>query len=267
MLQTTPPFNTTYIVIVGSVVILFFVVFFYLLIMQLHRRRTIHQKEMIDLKTQYEQTILKAQLEIQEQTFRNISQEIHDNIGQVLSLAKLNLNTFGATPTPEKIAITEQLLAKAISDLRDLSKSLNTEKITDIGLQAAIQHELNLVEKATNIKTSFRCNCTELYLSPEQTIVVFRMMQESINNILKHAKANLIRIEIDATQEYSDIRIIDDGLGFEPEKLESGKTGIGLKSIRQRVALIGGTVDIQSAPQQGTTVFIHIEHTHKSPAA
>lgn len=225
-----------------------------------------HKKEMYDLKTQYEQTILQAQLEIQEQTFRNISQEIHDNIGQVLSLAKLNLNTFGITPTAEKVAITEELLAKAISDLRDLSKSLNTEKISDIGLQAAIQHELTLVEKATTIKTSFTCNCTELYLSPEQTIVVFRMMQESINNILKHAKASSIKININANPDFSDIEIADDGLGFELDKLDKLESGIGLKSIRQRASLIGGTADIKSALQKGTTIYIHIQHKHKLPS-
>ena len=88
MLQA-PPFYTDYFVILGCAIILFFVVFFYLFIIQLHRRRIIHQKEMVDLKTQFEQTIMQSQLEIQEQTFENISREIHDNIGQKLTLAKL----------------------------------------------------------------------------------------------------------------------------------------------------------------------------------
>ncbi len=92
MLQA-PSFFTTYTIIIGTAAMLFFIIFFYLLMLQLHKRRVIHQKEMFDLKAQYERTILQSQLEIQEQTFRNISQEIHDNIGQVLSLAKLNLNT------------------------------------------------------------------------------------------------------------------------------------------------------------------------------
>ena len=262
MLQA--PFITASFVIIGTVLILFFVLFFYLFIIQMHRRRTMHKREMYELKTQYEQTILKAQLEIQEQTFRNISQEIHDNIGQVLSLAKLNLNTFGAEPTAEKVSITEELLGKAISDLRDLSKSLNTEKITDIGLPGAISHELRLIEKAVRIQTSFTCNCAELYLSPEQTIVVFRMIQESLNNILKHAKANLVQIEINATHEMSDIMIADNGIGFEVEKLNLLETGIGLKSMKQRAELIGGTLNVTSAVQKGTSVHIHIKNNFKS---
>jgi signal transduction histidine kinase len=256
MLQA--PIITTTFVIIGTVLVLFFLVFFYLLITQMHRRRMLHKKEMLDLKTQYEQTILQAQLEIQEQTFRNISQEIHDNIGQVLSLAKLNLNTFGSDPTEEKVAITEELLSKAITDLRDLSKSLNTEKISDIGLVAAIGHELNIIKKAVHLETELAYNSTAVHLNPEQTIVVFRMMQESFNNILKHAKATLLCVKIDAQKEGLYITITDNGIGFDIEKLNSHETGIGLKSMKQRAELIGGNVNITSRPQEGTVINISI---------
>src|SRR3954454_718033 len=130
MLQTQT-FFTAYYIIIGTAAMLFFVIFFYLFFLQMHRRRAIHEKEMYDLKARYERTLFESQLEIQEQTFRNISQEIHDNIGQVLSLAKLNLNTIpqkAQNGISEKIALAEELLGKAIGDLRDLSKSLHPEK-------------------------------------------------------------------------------------------------------------------------------------------
>ena len=177
MPQETTSYTFTFL-LVGIMVIFFFVIFFYLLILQLHRRRILHQKEVVDLKVQYEQTILQSQLEIQEQTFKNISQEIHDNIGQVLSLAKLNLNTIHQTGNSETIGLTEELLGKAIADLRDLSRSLNSEKITDIGLCLAIKHELGIIEKVAKIKTVFNCFEEEVPLSNEQTIIAFRMMQE-----------------------------------------------------------------------------------------
>ena len=115
--------------LVGTFLIIFFLFFFYLFFIQMQRRRSIHQQEVLALKTRYEKTIMESQLEIQEQTFRNISQEIHDNIGQVLSLAKLNLNTVMAEQFSDKIQLTEELLGKAINDLRDISKSLNPEKL------------------------------------------------------------------------------------------------------------------------------------------
>src|SRR3954471_13392308 len=195
MVQNTPIY-TTIIVIVGCAVILFFVIFFYLLIIQLHKRRILHQKEMFDLKSQYEKIILQSQLEIQEQTFRNISQEIHDNIGQVLSLAKLNLNTIPQNGSSDKIALTEELLGKAISDLRDLSKSLHPEKIKDIGLTNAIRNELLVMQRAAKLSTELITGDEEIKLSDEKCIIVFRMMQEILHNILKHAKAKNVKVKM-----------------------------------------------------------------------
>jgi len=266
MPQETTSYTFTFL-IVGIVVILFFVVFFYLFIIQLHRRRIIHQKEVVDLKVQYEQTILQSQLEIQEQTFRNISQEIHDNIGQVLSLAKLNLNTIPESENAGKIALTEELLGKAISDLRDLSKSLNSEKITDIGICEAIKQELAIIEKASaRIKTTFLCDDHEIVLGSEKLIITFRMMQEIMNNIIKHAKATHITVDIVKQEDVGIvIHIIDNGIGFDPEKLKNTETGIGLKSIQQRCRLINAGCIIKSAPGSGTDVEIVIKNSYNQP--
>ncbi len=262
MLQTST-FYAEYFVIISCAVILFFVVFFYLFIIQLYRRRTIHQKEMFDLKTKYEQTLLQSQLEIQEQTFRNISQEIHDNIGQVLSLAKLNLNTIPQNYSTEKIALTEELLGKAINDLRDLSRSLHSEKITDIGLTDAVKHELSLIEKASRIKTKLSTENNDLLLSKEKTIITFRMIQEILHNILKHAKATEIFVELSLSKNHNSVTIKDNGLGFDINLLKKNETGIGLKSIKQRCELINATCHIDSAPGNGTSVKIIIYNTAK----
>lgn len=248
-------------ILVGSGLMVVFVVFFYLLVLQLHRRRVIHQQEMFELKKIYEQTILQSQIEIQEQTFRNISQEIHDNIGQVLSLAKLNLHTVSAANTSDKITLSEELLGKAITDLRDLSKSLNTDKITDIGLADAIKNELTIIEKATKIsKTTFVLSNENIPLDKDKTIVVFRMIQEILHNIVKHAKATEVFIEIEADENKTGITVKDNGVGFNPAALNSRETGIGLKSIQQRCRLIHGVCNIQSSPGSGTTVAITIQN-------
>ncbi len=254
MVQNTPVY-TTVIVIVACAVILFLVIFFYLLIIQLHHRRVIHQKEMFDLKSQYERTILESQLEIQEQTFRNISQEIHDNIGQALSLAKLNLNTIPQNGASDKIALTEELLGKAINDLRDLSKSLHPEKITDIGLINAIRHELQLVQKAAKLSTEMIIEEKEANLSNEKSIIIFRMIQEILHNIIKHAKAKNVTLIIRTGENKTIIEVNDNGTGFNPANLKSTETGIGLKSIQQRCALINASCNIRSTPGVGTSVM------------
>ena len=257
MLQQTH-INTQSFIIVGMVVILFFVIFFYLLIVQLHRRRVVHEKEMYNLKAQYERTIFESQLEIQEQTFRNISQEIHDNIGQVLSLAKLNLNTIPQIESSDKIALTEELLGKAINDLRDLSKSLHPEKIVDIGLINAIRNELVVMQKASKLSAELITNDEELKLSNEKCIIVFRMMQEILHNILKHAKAKNVKVKMHVNDNNITIEIIDDGKGFDMANLKSTETGIGLKSIQQRCALINASFNIDSTPGAGTSIKLII---------
>ncbi len=260
MLQT--PQYTDSVIILGSAVLLFFLMFFYLFMLQLHRRRILHQKEMFNLKVQYEQVILQAQLEIQEQTFRNISQEIHDNIGQVLSLAKLNLNALhGSSDKKEQIEVTEQLLGKAISDLRDLSKSLLGEKISDLGLVTAIENELKLIGKTLSIQTRLSYDENEVMVDDEQTIVVFRMVQEIFNNCLKHAKASKLEVNITTENNKTCISIADNGIGFDMDCLEEKQTGIGLKSMRQRAQLIQATLQINSSPGNGTQVNICLQQS------
>ncbi len=259
MLQASA--NSIIFIVTGTLIILFFVLFFYLFIIQLHKRRTLHQKEIFELKSAYEQTLFKAQLEIQEQTFKNISQEIHDNIGQVLSLAKLNLNMLPPDGASEKIELTEQLIAKALNDLRDLSKSLNAEKIADTGLVHALAQELNILERATqNIKTSFEFTGGNVFLSREQTIISFRIMQELLQNILKHAKAKHIHLTITAGCNETTLLLQDDGIGFDTTSLDETKTGIGLKNIAQRCKFIHANYSLESAPGKGTSVKIIIQH-------
>lgn len=258
MLQA--PQYTDTVIILGSAVLVFFLIFFYLFILQLHRRRILHQKELFNLKVQYEQVILQAQLEIQEQTFRNISQEIHDNIGQVLSLAKLNLNTLhGSITNNDQLDVTEQLLGKAIADLRDLSRSLLGEKITDLGLVTAIENEIKLIGKTLSIQARLSYDENEVIVNDEQTIVVFRMIQEIFNNCLKHAKASLLEVNITTTNGKTCISIADNGIGFDMGCLEEKQTGIGLKSMQQRAQLINATLHIKSSPGNGTQVNICLQ--------
>jgi len=229
---------------------------------QLHQRRALYQKEIFDMKTEYEQTIFKSQLEIQEQTFKNISQEIHDNIGQVLSLAKLNLNVIPKNEASEKIELTEELLSKAINDLRDLSKSLSAEKIADTGLINALEHEMSIIEKVTkNIKVQFSYNEGPVLISREQIIVTFRIIQELLQNIIKHANASIIKLELIGSENKTTLLLEDNGIGFEKEDLEENKTGIGLKNIQQRCKLIGADFYLDSKRGHGTYIKIIIQHT------
>jgi signal transduction histidine kinase len=236
--------------------------FVFFIVNSLQRKRGLLGKQK-EMQTEFTQSLLQTQLEIQEQTLRTISQEIHDNVGQVLSLAKLNLNTLDieeGVNKQQKIESSIQLIGKAISDLRDLSRSMNGDKIADLGLQDAIDNELQIIKNTGQFSTELVIEGLAYPLSAQNNVVLFRIVQESLNNIVKHSKAKNIRIEMRYTATNFNMAIKDDGIGFKVLNLEATETGIGLTNMKNRAALIAALFSIQSAPGQGCSVFIQLSH-------
>lgn len=219
-----------------------------------HKRKTKHQIELTTIKQVYQQELLKTQLEIQEQTLQNISQEIHDNIGQVLSLAKLNLNIL--LPQCDHLPLmadTHHLVSGAINDLRNLSKSLNSDRITDIDLIDSIQHELQLLEKTKLFTICLNVTGDHFFIEKDKKIILFRMFQEIINNTIKHANADCIKVFFNFLPDAFQLTISDNGKGF----LQSDRfNGIGLRNLRNRSELIGATCEILTTPGQGVKTSI-----------
>ena len=224
-----------------------------------------HFQERILMQSQFQQALLQTQIEIQEQTLKTISQEIHDNVGQVLSLAKLNLGTFETMESESnqvKINDTKQLVSKAINDLRDLSRSLHGDKIAELGLQESIASELKILQNTGQYQTALKLTGDNYKLEPQKEMVLFRIVQESLNNAIKHAKAKNIHIKISYQPELFSLAISDDGSGFDPAVLQSAETGIGLKSMQNRAALIGATFILNSQNGNGTSITIELKRNN-----
>jgi two-component system NarL family sensor kinase len=199
--------------IAGGVFMVLIALFFIVLIIRYRSRQILNRHNIEAIKSNYQQELLRTQLEIQEQTLRTISQEIHDNIGQVLSLAKLNLNTMEIDKKEElqeKIVDSKKLVSKAIQDLRDLSKSMNTDNIEAIGLVKAIEYELEMIHK-TGFKTELNVEGTVIRVEPQKELILFRIIQEVLNNIIKHAEAGSILSVIQFASHQIRISIKDDG--------------------------------------------------------
>ena len=246
-------------IVVASVFFILIGSFLLLIVFVFLRRQRKNKEEKDEMKNRFEQTLLKTQLEIQEQAFSYISQEIHDNIGQVLSLVRLNLNTFGSVVSEEKINRTDDLLGKAIKDLRDLSHNLQNNRIHDIGIIESIRQLLVSLEKTGRFKTSFRTSDNFHILDANTDIILYRMIQEIINNIIKHAAANMIDVEISGETEVTSIRITDNGIGFDTSLLQQDRPGIGLQNIINRAKMIHSTVKVESSPGNGTTITLYIK--------
>ncbi len=229
------------------------------------RRQQTHEKALVALKEEYDQELLRSQLEIQEKTLKNISQELHDNIGQMLSVAKMTIAGAGIRKdhaSYEVIQTSKEILNKAILDLANLTKSLHTDRILEIGLESAIEFEINTLLKTGLISISFSAPVSEYHqrLDNQTSIFLYRMFQEILNNTLKHAKATQVNVLVDYTADHIFmLKVTDNGKGFDvTEKRNSAApgTGVGLKSMINRAKLIGAKFLINSKIGEGTTVSI-----------
>lgn len=211
------------------------------------------------LKEEYENALLRTQLELQENAIQKISREIHDNIGLSLTLAKLNLNIFStqdARTDFSKIDTSINLLSKAITDIRNISKSLNSDRIITYGLVKSLEEEIDTLKKMNVIDIHFKINGKPVFLDNNKELLVFRIIQECINNIIKHSKAKLAFIELSYRQDSFSLQIADNGIGFQPTNGEFRK-GSGLFNIMARTKIMNGKCVIDSS-KNGTSIIISI---------
>lgn len=240
-------------IIVVILVLVFLAILFLVFITRNNTRKNKLLYENERIRKEFEKTLLDTKLEIQEYTLNHVSREIHDNIGQTLSLARLQLNS---SEDISQLEMTDELLGKAIADLRTLSHSLNTNYIREKGFSQSLESLLQQFEKTGKYQTEFDNKAPNFYINDEHGIIVFRVVQEILNNITKHAHASKIKLSLCSTFGHQIINIEDNGCGF--EVANSQNMGIGLKNIYERVQIIGGTLDIRSEINKGTQIIISL---------
>ena len=247
--------------ITGTLFLVMLAGFILLLVKLFDKARKNFALEKDNLSKEYETQLLHTQLEIQEQTLEKISQEIHDNIGQALSFVKLSMNTIDLNKTIEtqsKLDESKVLITKAIQDLRNLSKILNTNFINHVGLATSIQYQLDYLQKTGAYETVFLISDTTHNLPPDVEMVLFRIVQELLNNIVKHAEATKIKIELSFTEDKLVITVQDNGKGFDKTLLadKPNAKGLGLTNMQKRLAPIRATIAIESGIATGTCIEI-----------
>jgi signal transduction histidine kinase len=221
------------------------------------------KKEIENIKLDYEKKILKTQLEIQEFTFRKISSEIHDNISLGLTLAKLQVNRFleNNEGKNDKLIVAVDLISKSLIDLNDISKSLDGNELLEYGLINAIESEINVLRQTGLYDVDFDILGEPVFLDHKIELVILRIMQEACNNVIKHARASIIRVELYFEIEKVKLKVIDNGIGFDPKIIEQKKEirkMAGLKNVYSRAEIVSGEVEIYSMSDKGTAIIINI---------
>jgi signal transduction histidine kinase len=207
----------------------------------------------------YEQSQLVATLEERQR----LARELHDSVSQALYAISLYTETALQQVAEEKLAMATQNLRdardatrEALGEMRLLIFELRPPMLVEYGLAAALRARLKAVEARAGVETEFHDLASErLGAAMEQEL--YRLAQEALNNIQKHAHATRVEVRLDVSLERAGLEIADNGVGFEPSPGgDSG--GLGLRGMRERVARMHGTLDVKSAPGAGTRVRIEV---------
>jgi signal transduction histidine kinase len=252
-------------IIIASVFFIIVAIGIVLLILVYQKKQLQYLNEKSLMRMNFDKELFETQLEIQEQTLKNISQEIHDNIGQGLTLAKLNINTMdsnGVNVLQDKINTSKHLITKAIQDLRDLSKSLNTDYVTDLGLVRSVEYELEMIQKSGSYSVDFEVKGEPYTLDKQKELIIFRIVQEVLHNIIRHAHATSIAILFNFEPKRLLLKITDNGNGFNAGQLDSKNYegfGLGLRNMYNRAKIINAVFKLTSTLEKGTTVSVILE--------
>lgn len=223
-------------------------------VLKYQKRRQQHSREMATLKNTFEKQLLQSQIEVQEATFAALGKELHDNIGQLLSSTKMLLGVThrNLTNTPDTLTTAEETLGKAINELRSLSKSLTKEWLEQFDLIENLQAEVTRINSANEVHI-FLSSPQNLSLQTDKQIILFRIIQEALQNAVKHAKPKNIAISIAEDSAAITATIKDDGKGFDETEEQKG---IGLMNMKHRTQLLNGSINWQSNKKDGTLVNI-----------
>jgi hypothetical protein len=181
-------------------------------------------------------------------------------VGQILSLAKVQLNIIGESNILNQslLADAKENISKAMSDLRDVAKGLSTDRILGVGLDEAVSQEIQRINRSGIVSIRFQINGKSKEIEEQKQLILYRVIQECLQNIIKHAAASAVVLSFDYHQQELAITITDNGKGFDVGQAKINVNGLGLMNIQKRIELIGGQINIQSIPNSGTTIKINL---------
>lgn len=243
-----------------NIILITFIIGIVVFVRQYRLKKKQHLSEIENIDELHQQEILETQVEIQIQTMKHIGREIHDNIGQKLTLASLYAQQIlleqNGQQTNEKVSEIGNIIDNSLQELRQLSKSLTSDAIKQLSLVELIKAECEKLNKLKECKIHFKDNSKNKTLGYQTKSILFRIIQEFFQNSIKHAKCQNVWVTLSKNKEGIELVLEDDGKGFNTDILN--KNGIGLKNMKKRTQLIGGDFNLISQRGKGTSLTIKI---------
>ncbi|HTY35489.1 MAG TPA: sensor histidine kinase, partial [Bacteroidota bacterium] len=214
-----------------------------------------------------QQEISRRLIESQEHERRRIAADLHDGLGQDLLIIKNRATLAGETKelseqARHQIDIIGKTASESLQWVRRIAKDLRPYHLDRLGLSAALRATLEEVADATHIAFDIRVDDVNPFFKGRKDLEVniFRVVQEAVNNIVKHSGATAARVLVEGSEEKVSIEISDNGKGFDPARVDApdSKAGLGMSGIADRLRVLGGTYSIESTPGVGTSISIQI---------
>lgn len=237
-------------VITLSFVFLTIMVFLFVLFFYFQKRKTAFLIEKMESELHFQSELVKTQIEIKDQTLSEISRELHDNIGQILSVAIMQVNMH-AHQHDRKIAANEWadlkgILSKSIDEIRVLSKIINRDNADRLQFAEAITLDFERIRKLKKIDCSFAVTGEIPAINKEHELIIYRIFQEAVHNVLRHSQSEVIEMTMACTPRHINIVLTDKGVGF---AVTGQSAGLGLRNMKLRSGLIGADLHITSGPE------------------
>jgi len=207
------------------------------------------------------QALSRRLVDVQEAERRHIARELHDEIGQVLTGLQLALEMGTRVTTAAArrgIGEAKALVHELISRVRELSLDLRPAMLDDLGLLPALLWHIERYTAQTKVKVTFEHAGLERRFSPEAETAAYRIVQEALTNVARHAAVNLATVVLGVTQDMLCLQIQDTGVGFDPQAALASETSSGLAGMRERASLLGGRFTVESAPGAGTRLIAEV---------
>ncbi len=261
--------NIKFIVIIGIAVMLLFLASLLIAFIIAQRKKLKYQRDLQQLRETQHNQLIEAAVRSEETERHRIAEALHDEVGAILSSSKLHLQGIKSTNLDERdkqlYEKGKELLDEGIKKVRGISHNLHSNILKEFGLNEAIRDFLNKLTQASLIKATTDLDNNYITKNPENDISIYRMVQELVNNILKHANAKEIKVHSNYTGRLLELTISHNGKGLTQQQFEElryNKDGMGLKNIQNRVILLRGKIEFATDDNKSTiNIIIPVKST------
>ncbi|MFC0605316.1 tetratricopeptide repeat-containing sensor histidine kinase [Winogradskyella pulchriflava] len=222
------------------------------------QEKEIESQKLATVLKEQELTAIDAMIEGQEKERQRIANDLHDDLGGLMANVKLHFNALKEKDSPELFEKTNNLIEEAYQKVRTVAHAKNSGVIAKQGLLKAVQHMADKVSTSNKIQIEVLDHGLDNRLENSLELTIFRVIQELITNVIKHAEATEITIHLTNHEDSINIMVEDNGKGFNPNQITKNNKGMGISSIDKRIEHLDGKLTIESEKNKGTTVIIDI---------